>query len=136
MSIGSRGGASVEAEDGRMGIDLCRLGLWGSGEKGLLRASTEAIMADGPVRVEMVRCSTLPRSDDVQVLQCKQMLLLSGNRSMDQQQVTTLHVHWRVRKKGVAMQGPEIRVCSRVTAEKDAEELAPAEDCDQPARVI
>lgn len=55
MSIGSRGGASVEAEDGRMGIDLCRLGLWGSGEKGLLRASTEAIMADGPVGVDL-RC--------------------------------------------------------------------------------
>jgi hypothetical protein len=48
MSIGSRGGASVEPEDGRMGIDLCRFGLCGSGEKGLRRASaTEAIMADG-----------------------------------------------------------------------------------------
>ena len=49
MSMGSlslsRGGASVEPEEGRMGMDLWRFGLWGSGEKGLLRASaTEAIM--------------------------------------------------------------------------------------------
>lgn len=45
ISMGSRGGASVEAEDGRIGMDLCRFGLCGSGEKGLLRASaTEAMM--------------------------------------------------------------------------------------------
>jgi hypothetical protein len=45
MSMGSRGGASVAPEDGRMGIDLCRLELCGSGEKGLRRASaTEAIV--------------------------------------------------------------------------------------------
>jgi hypothetical protein len=45
MSMGSRGGASVEPEDGRMGMDLCRFGLCGSGEKGLLRASaTDAII--------------------------------------------------------------------------------------------
>lgn len=43
MSIGSRGGASEELEEGRMGIDLCMFGLW-SPENGLLRASaTEAI---------------------------------------------------------------------------------------------
>jgi hypothetical protein len=55
MSIGSRGGgARVEPEDGRIGIDLWRFGfgvgfgLCGSGEKGLLRASaTEVIMAGG-----------------------------------------------------------------------------------------
>jgi hypothetical protein len=46
MSMGSRGGASVEPDEGRMGIDLCRLELCGSGEKGLRRASaTDAIMA-------------------------------------------------------------------------------------------
>jgi hypothetical protein len=46
MSMGSRGGASVEPEEGRMGIDLCILELCGSGEKGLRRASaTDAIMA-------------------------------------------------------------------------------------------
>ena len=44
MSIGSRGGASDELEDGRMGMDLCMLGLW-SPENGLRRASaTEAML--------------------------------------------------------------------------------------------
>jgi hypothetical protein len=43
MSMRSRGGASVEPDEGRMGI-VCRL-LCGSGENGLRRASaTEAIM--------------------------------------------------------------------------------------------
>jgi hypothetical protein len=46
MSMGSRGGASVEPDEGRMGIDLCRPELCGSGEKGLRRASaTDAIIA-------------------------------------------------------------------------------------------
>jgi hypothetical protein len=46
MSMGSRGGASVAPEEGRMGMALCRLELCGSGEKGLRRASaTDAIMA-------------------------------------------------------------------------------------------
>lgn len=57
MSMGSRGGASVEPEDGRIGIDLCRLGLWGSGENGLRRASaTDAIMADGYRGVVVLGC--------------------------------------------------------------------------------
>lgn len=44
MSIGSRGGASEELEEGRMGIDLCMFGLW-SPENGLRRASaTEAMV--------------------------------------------------------------------------------------------
>lgn len=44
MSIGSRGGASEELEDGRMGMDLCMFGLW-SPENGLRRASaTEAML--------------------------------------------------------------------------------------------
>lgn len=44
MSIGSRGGASDELEDGRMGMDLCMFGLW-SPENGLRRASaTEAML--------------------------------------------------------------------------------------------
>lgn len=47
MSMGSRGGASMELEDGRMGIDLCRLELCGSGEKGLRRASATEAMAGG-----------------------------------------------------------------------------------------
>lgn len=59
-SMGSRGGASVEPEDGRIGIDLWRLGLCGSGENGLRRASaTEAIMAGGDCErggVEMLGC--------------------------------------------------------------------------------
>ena len=45
MSMGSRGGASDELEEGRMGIDLCRFGLRGSPEKGLLRASATEAMA-------------------------------------------------------------------------------------------
>jgi hypothetical protein len=46
MSMGSRGGASVEPDEGRMGIDLCMPELCGSGEKGLRRASaTDAIIA-------------------------------------------------------------------------------------------
>lgn len=55
MSIGSRGGASVEPDEGRMGIDLCKLGLCGSGEKGLRRSATEAIMARG-CDVRQPRC--------------------------------------------------------------------------------
>ena len=44
MSIGSRGGASEELEEGRMGMDLCMFGLW-SAENGLRRASaTEAMV--------------------------------------------------------------------------------------------
>jgi hypothetical protein len=50
MSMGSRGGASVELDEGRMGIDLCRFGfefefgVCASAAKGLRRASaTEAI---------------------------------------------------------------------------------------------
>jgi hypothetical protein len=50
MSMGSRGGASIELE-GRIGMDLCRLGLCGSGEKGLLRASA---MADAMAQVGRV----------------------------------------------------------------------------------
>jgi hypothetical protein len=47
ISMRSRGGASVEPDEGRMGI-VCRFGLCGSGENGLRRASaTEAIMAGG-----------------------------------------------------------------------------------------
>jgi hypothetical protein len=42
MSMGSRGGASVEPDEGRMGIDLCRPELCGSGEKGLRRAPAPA----------------------------------------------------------------------------------------------
>jgi len=45
MSMGSRGGARVEPDEGRMGIDLCRLGLWGSAAKGLRRASATEAMA-------------------------------------------------------------------------------------------
>jgi hypothetical protein len=45
MSMGSRGGASDELEEGRMGIDLWRFGLCGSPEKGLLRASATEAMA-------------------------------------------------------------------------------------------
>jgi hypothetical protein len=58
ISMGSRGGASVEPEDGRIGIDLCRFGLCGSGEKGLRRASaTEAITAGGfGGRTAVVKC--------------------------------------------------------------------------------
>jgi len=57
MSMGSRGGASVEPEDGRIGIDLCRVGLCGSGENGLRRASaTDAIMASGEREVVVLRC--------------------------------------------------------------------------------
>lgn len=44
MSIGSRGGASEELDEGRMGMDLCMFGLW-SPENGLRRASaTEAMV--------------------------------------------------------------------------------------------
>lgn len=44
MSMGSRGGASEELEEGRMGMDLCMFGLW-SPENGLRRASaTEAMV--------------------------------------------------------------------------------------------
>jgi hypothetical protein len=45
MSMGSLGGASVEPDEGRMGIDLWRLGLCGSAEKGLRRASATEAMA-------------------------------------------------------------------------------------------
>jgi hypothetical protein len=38
-----------------MGIDLCRLELCGSGEKGLRRSATEAIMARG-CEVRQPRC--------------------------------------------------------------------------------
>jgi len=47
MSMGSLGGASVEPDEGRMGIDLWRLGLCGSAEKGLRRASATEAMALG-----------------------------------------------------------------------------------------
>lgn len=44
MSIGSRGGASEELDEGKMGMDLCMFGLW-SPENGLRRASaTEAMV--------------------------------------------------------------------------------------------
>lgn len=54
-SMGSRGGARVEADEGRMGIGLCRLGLglglwaraWASAAKGLRRASATEAMAGG-----------------------------------------------------------------------------------------
>lgn len=45
MSMGSRGGASVELDEGRMGMERWRLGLCGSGEKGLRRASATEAMA-------------------------------------------------------------------------------------------
>lgn len=82
--MGSRGGASVDAEDGRMGIDLCKLGLCGSGEKGLLRASTEAIMAELPVGVG--RCSALARTTLQQHTQ-RGSLLLSGGALNGRRQV-------------------------------------------------
>lgn len=47
MSMASRGGASVELDEGRMGIDLWRFGLCGSGAKGLRRASATEAMARG-----------------------------------------------------------------------------------------
>ena len=45
MSMGSRGGARVELEEGRIGMDLWRVWLCGSGEKGLRRASATDAMA-------------------------------------------------------------------------------------------
>jgi hypothetical protein len=45
MSMGSRGGARVELDEGRMGMDLWRVGLCGSAEKGLRRASATEVMA-------------------------------------------------------------------------------------------
>lgn len=69
MSMGSlsrsRGGASVEPDEGKIGMLLCRLGLWGSGEKGLRRsASEDAIMAgacrDRVCGVELVEGRTKP----------------------------------------------------------------------------
>lgn len=47
MSMASRGGASDEPDEGRMGMDLWRLGWCGSGEKGLRRASATEAMARG-----------------------------------------------------------------------------------------
>lgn len=60
MSIGSRGGASEELEEGRMGIDLCMFGLE-SPENGLRRASaTDAIEWDAAGKddsnVEVLGC--------------------------------------------------------------------------------
>lgn len=55
--MASLGGASVEPEDGRIGIDLCRLGLCGSGENGLRRASaTDAIIAGGYRKAVVLKC--------------------------------------------------------------------------------
>jgi hypothetical protein len=52
-----------------MGIDLCRLGLCGSGEKGLRRASaTEAIMAAGPFGVEDVRNQSVSGCGDAMLM--------------------------------------------------------------------
>lgn len=61
MSIGSRGGggASVELDEGRMGIDLCKFAPWGSAWKGLRRASaTEAMAASGALwrAAAVLRC--------------------------------------------------------------------------------
>jgi hypothetical protein len=56
MSMGSRGGASVEPEEGRMGIDLWRVGLCGSAEKGLRRASATDAMAMAVKCREQTRC--------------------------------------------------------------------------------
>ncbi len=61
-SIGSRGGASEELEEGSMGIDLCMFGLW-SPENGLRRASaTDAMWVEtqrgkvGGSNVEVLGC--------------------------------------------------------------------------------
>jgi hypothetical protein len=52
MSMGSRGGASVEADEGRMGMDLWSLGLCASAAKGLERASATDAMAGRDRRAE------------------------------------------------------------------------------------